>query len=304
MIRNICPHYQNEESENGHLMIQKCVLPILDSRHMYISEWSFQTDSFSLWLTGSSLRKCCHNIKSWMAHSEPPVFSGSPHKVASTLEYTSGYYQQHILPSIALQCTTKDSLLGLHQDQSEQENALRMIRGLKNELLIMNLSQGEISHVHATGCMIWKVSWWPPARTKLLGSLPFWRPHCRSLVNAVDGTENQPEEVKGKKRWTAFSVCWRKGEFLELQDFVRRQYSLRVLPDKHLKAATSLSLGESVWTTEKTGSGCDVIKWEQVNLRQGQQVRASSGWPHRWHDPQQKTFCVCFTWVKGKLHLL
>jgi len=93
-----------------------------------------------------------------MAHSEPPVFSGSPHKVASTLEYTSGYYQQHILPSIALQCTTKDSLLGLHQDQSEQENALRMIRGLKNELLIMNLSQGEISHVHATGCMIWKVS--------------------------------------------------------------------------------------------------------------------------------------------------
>lgn len=90
-----------------------------------------------------------------MAHSAPPVFAGSPHKVASTLEYTSGYYKKHILPSIAFQCTTKDVLLRLPQDQSKQENALQMIRGFKNEVLKMNLTQGEISHVHAVGCMMW-----------------------------------------------------------------------------------------------------------------------------------------------------
>lgn len=90
-----------------------------------------------------------------MARSAPPVFSGSPHKVASTLEYTSGCYKQHILPSIAFQCATKDLLLRLCQDQSKQENALKMIRGFKNEVLKMNLTQGEISQVHAIGCMMW-----------------------------------------------------------------------------------------------------------------------------------------------------
>lgn len=89
-----------------------------------------------------------------MTHSARPEFSGSPHKVASTLQYTSGYCKQHILPSIAFQCATKGLLLRLHQDQSEQENALKMIKGLKNEVLKMSLTLGEVSHVHAIGCMM------------------------------------------------------------------------------------------------------------------------------------------------------
>lgn len=113
----ISTNYQNEAFENGHLMIQKCVLLILDSRHMHIYEWSFQLDLFSLRLTAIKLRKYCFKIqiKSRMAHSGPPVFSDSPHHVASTLEYTSEYYKQHTLPSVAFQCTTEDLLLRLHR---------------------------------------------------------------------------------------------------------------------------------------------------------------------------------------------
>lgn len=78
------------------------------------------------------------------------------------------------------------------------------------------------------------------------------------------------------------------------EDFAWRQYNLRASPDKDLEAVTSLRLSESVWTTERTGLGWVMIKWEQENLMQGQQV--VSPWGDLTDDisPIRKILCMFY----------